>query len=325
MEKIVTAGMRNTTIELDGTECAVKFSDNYRCFEVMNDSGGDVTMSIYKGKQAGEDGTLTVHSGTSATLAHMRTDIDTVYITGSGTVQVAAKNTADSVFKIRSRGGDNIPVLPDYIQNGLVARWDWDNSDIETVSGTNYGTSNAVYVYDDESGRYVGNVVKGESVFYRTDLPLINMPTYNNFTLQCLVKVKSGFVFNSNPGIFGIGRNWTGALCQLGVYTDGLLAVERGNGHISSDFYFDWDKWYFIAGVYSNGAVLMYVNGAPVGMGGYSFDISSGNLTIGAFLGSSSNGFDQHIANCCIYNRALTADEIVANYNVDRNRYGIGG
>ncbi len=106
MEKTVTAGMRNTTVTLDGTECAVKFSDNYRCFEMLNDGDGDVTMSIYKGKKAGEDGVMTVHSGMSATVAHMRTDIDTVYITGSGTVQVAAKNAAEPVFKVRAKGGD---------------------------------------------------------------------------------------------------------------------------------------------------------------------------------------------------------------------------
>ena len=103
----VTAGMRNVTVELDGTECPVKFSDNYRCFEVLNDSDDDVTVSIYKGKKAGEDGVITVHAGMAATLAHMRTNINTVYVTGSGTVQVAAKDTAAPVFKVRARGGDD--------------------------------------------------------------------------------------------------------------------------------------------------------------------------------------------------------------------------
>ncbi len=107
MERTVNAGMRNTTVTLDGTECAVTFSANYRCFEVMNDGDGDITASIYKGKNTGEDGVITVHAGMSATVAHMRTDIDTVYVNGSGTVQVAAKNSYVSVFNGAARGGDS--------------------------------------------------------------------------------------------------------------------------------------------------------------------------------------------------------------------------
>lgn len=105
MQKTVASGMRNTTVSLDGAECAIKFSETYRCFEVLNESDGDVTVSIYPEKNAGDDGVLTVHAGTSATLAHMRTDIDTVYITGEGVVQIAAKNSGEAVFKLKSKGG----------------------------------------------------------------------------------------------------------------------------------------------------------------------------------------------------------------------------
>lgn len=112
MQKTVTAGMRNTTVTLDGTECAVKFSDNYRYFEILNESGGDVTVSVYEGKNAGDDGVMNVHTGTSATLAHMQTNIDTVYVNGSGTVQIAAKNSGEAVFKTGSKGGGSANVTP---------------------------------------------------------------------------------------------------------------------------------------------------------------------------------------------------------------------
>lgn len=108
MQKTVTSGMRNTTVTLDGTECAVKFSANYRYFEVANESGGDVTVSVFAGKNQGDDGALTVHSGTSATLAHMRNDISTLYLKGSGTVQIAAKNSGEPVFKSKAKGGENV-------------------------------------------------------------------------------------------------------------------------------------------------------------------------------------------------------------------------
>ncbi|MCM1525591.1 MAG: hypothetical protein NC120_14185, partial [Ruminococcus sp.] len=106
MKKTVSSGMRNATVNLGGEECAVQFSANFKYFEVFNESGGNVTASIYEGKGAGDDGVLTVHSGTSATLAHMRTDIDTVYVTGNGTVQIAAKNSGEPVFKPDAKGGE---------------------------------------------------------------------------------------------------------------------------------------------------------------------------------------------------------------------------
>ena len=324
MEKrTVTAGMRNATVELDGAERAVKFSDNYRCFEVMNDSDDDVYMSIYQGKKAGDDGVITVHPGMSATIAHMRTDIDTVYVTGSGTVQVAAKDTAAPVFKVRSRGGENKPSAKDYVQDGLIAEWDWDNSDVEKVTGTSYGTSNAEYVYDDLFKRYVGNVVKGESNFYRTNLPLPGMTTYENFTLQCLVKIKQ--YMTNDAGIFGIGRNNEYGAFQLGAYANGLFAVERANGQIRSDFYFELDEWYHIAATYSSGSIFMFVNGKLVGSGYANINPSTGNLSVGVYVGYSGNSFNQNIANCCVYKRALMPTEIAENYNVDRVRYGIGG
>ena len=106
MERIVSNGYRDCTALLDGTECKVVFDHCYRAFAVINDSTEDVFVSIEQGKSSGEDGVRRIAPGCSSVLAHMRTDIDTVYVTGSGSVQIAAQNGTENPFKPQSGGGD---------------------------------------------------------------------------------------------------------------------------------------------------------------------------------------------------------------------------
>ena len=102
MEKIVSPGERVTTFTLDGTECAVKFATKYRVFCVKSDS--NVTVALASGKSAGDDGVMVCKAGESIMYPHMR-QLDTVYITGSGSVAVYAGNEAVNPFKDGQKGG----------------------------------------------------------------------------------------------------------------------------------------------------------------------------------------------------------------------------
>ncbi|MBP1546285.1 MAG: hypothetical protein J6A37_06775 [Oscillospiraceae bacterium] len=106
MERTVSNGYRDCTVLLDGTECRVMFDHCYRAFAVMNDSTEDVFVSIEQGKSSGEDGVRRIAPGCSSVIAHMRTDVDTVYVTGSGSVQISAQNGTENPFKPQSGGGD---------------------------------------------------------------------------------------------------------------------------------------------------------------------------------------------------------------------------
>lgn len=105
MEKIVEASETIVTgLELDGTECAVKFSTTYTGFEVKNNSGSDITVSLHQGRTSG-DGVVTVHSGSGINYM-LDKQLDTVYITGKGSVDVAAKRSPHLVFPTKAKGGD---------------------------------------------------------------------------------------------------------------------------------------------------------------------------------------------------------------------------
>ena len=99
MKQIVTSGEQDCTVQLDGTECAVVFSSNYRCFTVQNDTAGDIYISISPNITAGKDGVRRVASGASSSLAHGRNNIDTLYILGTGSVQVTASDSPGNFFK----------------------------------------------------------------------------------------------------------------------------------------------------------------------------------------------------------------------------------
>lgn len=329
MKKTVTAGMRNTTIDLDGTECPVKFSANYCCFEVLNDSDDDVYMSIYQGKKAGEDGVITVHSGMVATLAHMRTDIDTVYITGSGTVQLAAKNTAAPVFKVRSRGGESKPSAKDYIQDGLIAEWVLDERSVEILT-------NPLFVTDDVLGRSVGKVVNGVSPSFFVKKTEFEYTENDGITLQCLVNIDPSIAQLTDFFTVGENHGGYGSNVALGIGMDnsGKLLVTMPSDDRTINYTLLSDTWYHLAIVYKNDlqVSILYVNGNEAAAVSKGLQIP--RLMSGAAIGtwvwssvypqaSSSNRGNFRIANCCVYDRPLTISEILTNYEADKKRYGI--
>ena len=126
MVKIVEKGYRDCTVTLDGSECAVEFASPYRVFSAMNMSDSDIVMSVESGRTADDDGVRIVEAGGCGMLAHMRSDINTVYITGTGKVHISAGNEAVLPFKAAGKGGESInvsgegnPVQLDGLQGGV--------------------------------------------------------------------------------------------------------------------------------------------------------------------------------------------------------------
>ena len=97
MEKIVSSGEQDCTVELDGTECAVVFSSNYKCFTVQNETADDIYISVSPNISAGKDGVRRIGTGASGAIAHGAKS--TLYILGSGSVQVTASDSPGNFFK----------------------------------------------------------------------------------------------------------------------------------------------------------------------------------------------------------------------------------
>lgn len=103
--KVVTSGAHYTTVEVDTAE-EVKFSFPSTSLSVEA-SGGDITVALTETAQAGDDETITVPDGESRMFIHHRMNIDTYYLTGSGTATLYASNMGDvNPFKGKGKGGD---------------------------------------------------------------------------------------------------------------------------------------------------------------------------------------------------------------------------
>ena len=140
MKKIVTSGEQDCTVQLDGNECAVKFSSNYKCFTVQNDTTGDIYISISPNITAEKDGVRRIASGASSSLAHGRNGVDTLYILGTGSVQVAASNSPVNFFKpapVANGGGEAVDA---YTKNESDDKYAQKTDVVPYKMGMDYGT-----------------------------------------------------------------------------------------------------------------------------------------------------------------------------------------
>lgn len=116
---------------------------------------------------------------------------------------------------------------------------------------------------------------------------------------------------STTPNIinFGRGGGGTTGTCQFNVSS----LITNGN-------------WYQIVLVRdSASSQVVYINGKSIGTGTVSTSFTDGQTDIGGLHGNSGySGFTAgKVANVKIYNRALTSNEVLQNFNALRGRFGV--
>ena len=103
------------TVNLNG-EASMKFDKEYNYFFVSNLSGNDVLISMESGIIADKDGVIIIPEGASAGTMHGYA-ANTIYLSGSGKVQVMGCYSAFNPFKksmkggeIKTTGGNNVTI-----------------------------------------------------------------------------------------------------------------------------------------------------------------------------------------------------------------------
>lgn len=104
-------------------------------------------------------------------------------------------------------------------------------------------------------------------------------------------------------------------------YDPGNSGTDFGKSAAGTGNPFDLNTWYYV-GVTKNGAnTVMYVNGVQVGTGTVSNPKTAGTASI-IINESYTNPLNNF--NCLtIYNRVLTADEVLQNYVAIKSRFGL--
>ena len=92
--------------------------------------------------------------------------------------------------------------------------------------------------------------------------------------------------------------------------------------------YMNTTDWYHVVFTFTSGSQVCYINGSQVGTGITSGTIStnSGGMSIGAYggyTGSKGYYYNGSLAMCRVYNRVLSATEVLQNYNAQKSRFGL--
>ncbi len=105
----------------------------------------------------------------------------------------------------------------------------------------------------------------------------------------------------------------------------GSTLYQNSSNHVGT-----LNTWYQIVYVFTNIAtntLETFVNGSSIGSVGHSLASllnTTTNLYIGSYNGGEYNQwFDGKIGITRLYNKALTASEVLNNYNVDKSKYGL--
>ena len=231
-----------------------------------------------------------------------------------------------------SKGG------PDIIESGLTLFLDASNIRSYPGSGTTWselsgnGNNGTLTNGPTFSAGNLGSIVFDGVDDYVTKTSWISPPT-NTFTIGCWVK----FSDNVNDRyLLSFGRDIGGSTGGLALFAYGFNSISdvlifefgSGIGRVSSGIVPSLNIWYYLTVTADATNVKFYLNGelkntSSQGSGAIT---SSPTLSIGSYVNSSGTPgayfYAGNIAQVLIYNRALTADEVLQNYNATKSRFG---
>lgn len=335
MVKEVKGCNRVIEITLDGTECAVKFDAKYNGFDIRNKSGKDITVSLKSGAAKGDDGVITIGDGETFNYMHMM-GLDTVYITGSGAVAVAAKNEAAANFKAVQKGGGKITeVTPGSLGYAVGAKMFFDGI-------YNFGqkhTDNGAYWIDIVSNavmrRYLadtGKLLLSDNHYVKetgVDSAL-RIPVYFNsdhFTTELFFEITSGNTSENdiinNFDHAGFGLFTENNAIQFGIFNNSSNAYQYINGGS-----YEQNTKYHIVATYNGENVIFYINGTIVGSEILALADYKKSTKI-PYIGCVGGGGSYYSAGAykfyrvAYYERALSQIEIINNYNSDIARFNV--
>jgi len=175
------------------------------------------------------------------------------------------------------------------------------------VNGPTYDTSN------------LGSIVLDGTNDYINVNSLANILPYTAYTKTAYFYVTSFSTANNivSGGFSGQHAFWLQASNKLYAGHNGAWTTVTGNTTLSLN------TWYFGAVTYSNSTGWkLYLNGRQDGTSADTTTfIGNQEILVGSYGGG--NNFTGRISNIQIYNRALTATEILQNYNATKRRYGL--
>lgn len=212
---------------------------------------------------------------------------------------------------------------PKIVTNGLVFALDAANKKSYPGSGTNIndisgngnnGTLTNGPTFDSGNG---GSIVFDGSNDY---VGFTNTPTNNSFT-------NSAWVYINSTGIANGIISWTVGTNrrELMLFYSDLTIVYGNDKYRRASYEPPIGEWVYLTTTYDGVTPLAYSNGNVVSLGS---ELSAGSglsnqFFIGRLAFSTPYYFNGKISNAKIYNRALSSQEVLQNYNATKGRFGL--
>lgn len=181
------------------------------------------------------------------------------------------------------------------------------------VNGPSYSSSNGGSIVFDGINDYVNG-------------PAISSQLTGNMTVECWIYITSGP--SDWVRIIGTGANPSGnRTFGLWYYTDRTLLWQRygtNNVGLQPANVLNYNTWYYVAATTSGSSQAIYLNGSSVGSSTVTgpWPASNENITLGSAVGIHAY-LTGNMSIARIYNRGLSASEILQNYNAQKSRYGL--
>ncbi len=250
-------------------------------------------------------------------------EITSLFESNQYKAQYAQSPSIPNYPEVNARGS-NLTINPLWSTNGLVGYWNLDegtgttaldlsgNGNGGTWQGTfgNQWTGGKVGAY---AGQFNGtdNYVNISSVDPSVlgSQGSVSVWAYPTFTSTST----TGYIFSS----VGAASN---RFYITYIPSSGGLSVTRGNPQSSFGLgNTSLNNWYYITLAWNSSMMYGYLNGNLVASSSYTnASVQGGGSTIGAFLNSAVQLFPGKIDDVRIYNRTLSAAEVMALYNAEK-------
>jgi hypothetical protein len=218
---------------------------------------------------------------------------------------------------------------PKVITDGLVFYLDAANTKSYPGSGTTWVDLSKSGINGTLTNGPTFNSGNGGSIVFdgTNDYTQTNYnPALTDFTVQVWFKTPdstngaSARILDKNfSNGFYLGKNYLGTANSWGC---GIRETTAPYGRYIT---LTDGQWNFIASIRSGTTNTIYGNGITNTTSGTvsSTALSTDNMRIGMEFNTISAPFKGNIAQVSIYNRALTATEVLQNYNATKGRYGL--
>lgn len=150
-----------------------------------------------------------------------------------------------------------------------------------------------------------------------TQTPSVEVWVKTNATTQHGFWFEKGTV-NTQYSLFQEGANIRWRQNMAGIRQ---LSVTTANFMNTTD-------WHQVVGTYTSGSRIIYINGVQVNSDSFvgTINTNSGGMSVGVYGGYTGGRgyyYNGNLAISRVYNRVLTPDEILQNFNATKSRFGL--